>query len=218
MLSIPFIVNALITNEAPRLPNTADVNFTHTINPGTLTVDVVDASYVVVGSPSVAISASTFGFTCQSATGLFGTATQQIYVRNPDAADNGWVTSLAASVPTAFWDSAGTDLDFNDPTTAGCTDGADTDTLKGQMSVNPTVGTLAIGQCASCTTTNVTKGSSSAYNEGTVDSITILSGAAGSDDIGDWKLTGVSVSQTIPAEQPAASDYNINLTLSIVAS
>lgn len=50
------------------------------------------------------------------------------------------------------------------------------------------------------------------------DSITILAGASGSDDVGDWKLTGVSISQTIPAEQAAASDYNIDMTLSILAS
>jgi hypothetical protein len=64
----------------------------------------------------------------------------------------------------------------------------------------------------------VTKGSSNAFDQGTTDSITIVSGAAGSDDIGDWKLTGVAISQKIPGEQPAASDYDINMTLSIVAS
>jgi hypothetical protein len=74
-----------------------------------------------------------------------------------------------------------------------------------------------VGSCASCTTTSVTKGSSNAYVQGTVNSITIVSGAAGSDDIGDWKLQGVAVNQKIPAEQGAASDYDINMTLSVVA-
>ena len=86
------------------------------------------------------------------------------------------------------------------------------------MTVDPSVGTLAVGQCASCATTSVTKGSSSAFVQGTTDSITILTGAAGSNDIGDWKLTGVSISQKVPAEQPAASDYDVNMVLSIVAS
>lgn len=192
-------------------------NFTQTINPGSLAVDIVDGSYVTVGSPSVAMNAATFSFTCQTATGTFGTASQQIYVANPDAADNGWVVSLAASSPTAYWNSAGTKMDFNDPTSSGCTDGADTDSYKGQMTVDPSVATLAQGQSAHGVA-NVTKGSSAAFNEGTVDSITVLTGAAGSVDIGDWTLQGVSISQKIPAEQPAASDYNINLTLSIVAS
>lgn len=193
-------------------------NFTQTINAGTLSVDIVDGSYVTVGSPSVTMGAETFSFSCQSATGTFGSGTQQIYVQNPDAADNGWVVSLAGSAPTTFWDSAGTDYDFNDPTTAGCTDGGDADSLGGQMTVDASGGTLAAGACSSCNTTSVTKGSSNAYNQGTVDSITILTGASGSNDIGDWTLQGVSISQTIPAEQPAATDYDINMTLSIVAS
>lgn len=53
--------------------------------------------------------------------------------------------------------------------------------------------------------------------QGSVDSVTVVSGAAGSDDIGDWKLSGVAISQKIPAEQAAASDYDINMTLSVVA-
>jgi hypothetical protein len=193
-------------------------NFQQTINSGTLTVDIVDASYVTVGSPSVALSAETFSFACQNSTGTFGTATEQIYIANPDAADNGWTVSLAAALATNIWDSAGTDFDFNDPGGSGCTDGGDADSLAGQMTVDPSVGTLAVGQCATCVTTNVTKGSSNAFNQGTVNSITVLTGAAGSDDIGDWTLQGVSISQTIPAEQPAASDYDINLILSILAS
>lgn len=194
-------------------------NFQQTINAGSLAVDIVDGSYVTVGSPSVAMSTATFSFTCQTITGTFGSASQNIYVSNPDAADNGWTASLAASAVSAIWDSVGTDYDFNDPTSSGCTDGADaTDTLGGQMTVDASVGTLATGQCASCVTTNITKGSSSAYNQGTTDSITLLTAAAASNDIGDWKLTGVSVSQKIPAEQPAASDYDVNMVLSVAAS
>jgi hypothetical protein len=193
-------------------------NFTQTINAGTLAVDIVDGSYVTVASPSVAMGAVTFSFGCQSASGTLGTASQVIYVTNPDAADNGWTVTMAASAPTAVWDSAGTDYDFNDPGGSGCTDGGDADSLAGQMTVNPAPGTLGVGQCDSCVTTNVTKGSSTGYNEGTTNSVTILTGAAGSNDIGDWTLTGVSLSQTIPGEQPAASDYDINMTLTATAS
>jgi len=66
--------------------------------------------------------------------------------------------------------------------------------------------------------TNITKGSSTAYNEGTTDSVTLLTAAALSDDIGDWTLQSVSISQTIPAEQPAATDYTINMVLTVTAS
>lgn len=198
-------------------------NLTQVINPGTLSVDIVNGSYVTVASPTVAMSAKTFSFSCQTggsaSTGTLGTATEQIYVVNPDAADNGWTVSLAASAATDVWDSAGTDFDFNDPTTGGCTDGAgDADALGGQMTVDASGGTLAVGNCASCVTTNISLGSSTAFNQGTTDSITLLTGATASNDIGDWTLRGVAISQTIPAEQPAANDYDINMVLSVLAS
>lgn len=192
--------------------------FNQTINAGTLSIDIVDGSYVTVGSPSITMNSVSFSFACQASTGTFGTATEQIYIQNPDAADNGWTASLAATDPTDLWDSTGTDFDFNDPTGSGCTDGGDTDSFGGQMTVDASGGTLAVGQCSTCTTTNVSKGTSSAYSEGATDDITVLSGAAGSDDIGDWTLQGVSISQSIPAEQPAAADYSIDMSLSIVAS
>lgn len=187
-------------------------NFSQTINAGTLSVGIVDGSYATVVSPSVAMSPTTVSFNCETSTGTFGTTTQQIYISNPGAANDGWVVSLAASNPTDVWNSvlATTSFDFNNPAGTGCTGG--------QMTVNPSVGTLAIGSCGTCTTTGITKGTSSAFNQGVTDSITILTASAGSDDIGDWTLQGVAVSQKIPAQQPAASDYNIDLTLSIVAS
>ena len=192
-------------------------NFNQTINAGTLSVDIVDASYVTVASPSVVFPPTVFSFGCQTNAATFGTVSQRIYVRNPDAADNGWTVSIAASATTAVWDGAVSDYDFNDAAGAGCTDGADTDTVGGQMTVDPSVGTLAIGQCASCATTNITRGSSSAFVEGTTDSITLLNAAAGSNDIGDWALTGVDISQKIPIEQGAANDYDINMVVSVVS-
>ncbi len=215
--TVGILLSAMTLTSIAGVYAAATSNFTLTVNPGTLSVDIVDGSYVTVGSPTIALGAVDAWFWCQSATGTFGTASQVIYVKNPDAADNGWAVSLAASSPTAVWDSA-VDIDFNDAGGSGCTDGGDTDSLGGQMTVNPSVGTLVAGQCSSCGVSNITKGSSSAFVEGSANSITVLNGAAGSDDFGDWKLTGVSVSQTIPAEQAAASDYDINMTLSIVAS
>lgn len=196
-------------------------NFTQTINAGSLSTDIVDAAYASVGSPTVAMTAATFSFSCQTATGTFGTATQQIYVSNPDAADGGWTLTVAASATTDVWDSAGTDFDFNEAGSAGCVDdGATTDAdgLGGQMTVDPSGGTLAVGNCSSCAVTNITKGSSTAFVEGTTNSVTLLTAAAASSDIGDWTLQSVSISQKIPAEQPAATDYDINMVLTATAS
>ena len=88
----------------------------------------------------------------QSATGVFGQANQKIRVTN-NSGNAQWTLSLAADGgTTSFWDGTSTDYDFNDPTTnAG--DGADSDSLGGRMSLNPSVGTLA----GTCGTTGVTK-------------------------------------------------------------
>src|SRR6476620_10907082 len=76
-------------------------DFSQTINAGTLTTDIRDASRVSVTSPSVSMSAKTFSFNCPSggsaSTGTFGSSTQRIYVDNPNAANNGWTLTLAAT-------------------------------------------------------------------------------------------------------------------------
>jgi len=193
--------------------------FNQTINPGSLVVDIVNGSYVSVGSPSVSLEAQAFSFACGASTGTFGTATEQLYVSNPDAADGGWTLSIGASAPSVTWTSAGTPFDFNDASTAGCSDGAgDDDSYAGQMTIDASGGTLAKGSCSTCDTDNLSLGSSGAFVEGTTNSITLITAAASSDDIGDWTLQGVDLSQTIPGEQPAASDYSISLTLSVAAS
>ena len=196
-------------------------NLSQIINPGTLVVDIVDGSYAPVANPGVNMTDKTFNFACQkdadASTGVLGTSTEQIYVKNPDAADNGWNVSIAAASTSAVWESVKGTYDFNDVAGSGCNDGSDTDSVAGKLTVNPSVGTLAVGSCLNCTTTDISKGASASFNQGTVDSITLLDAAAGSDDIGDFRLQGVALSQTIPAEQPAADDYNIDMVLSVTA-
>jgi len=206
VFTLAFIMVGVLSTSTYILASSTS-NFQQTINPGTLTTDIVDASYVTVASPSVVMASTTFSFSCSSTTGTFGSATEQIFVSNADAADNGWTLSLAASAPTDVWTSA-TSLDFNNPAGSGCTGG--------QMAVDPSVGALA--GAPAYATTAITKGSASSFSQGVTDSITMLTAAAGALDIGKWVLTGVSIVQTIPGEQPAASDYDINMVLSVVAS
>lgn len=221
-LLITFVTGAtsmyFMYKEKYGIVRSATTAITQIINPGILSTDVVDASYEPVASPTFAMTDTTVKFSCQTTTGTLGTSTQQIYVENPDAADGGWTLTIAAtSGATAYWNSA-VDYDFNDPDTLGCEDGAtDPDSLGGQLTINPSVGTLVKATCRTCGITGITKGSSSAFNEGTLDSITLLSAAAASDDIGNWVFTGVGLSQTIPPEQPAANDYSINLTITVTA-
>lgn len=189
-------------------------SFTQAINAGSLATDIVDAAYTTVASPAMAMSAATFSFKCQTVTGSFGTATEQIYVANPNAANGGWALSLAPTSSTDLWNGTSASFDVNDPTSSGCTDGADADSKGGQMTVNPSAGTLAAGLHAG-NTTGITKGSSAAFAEGTQTTIAVLTAAAGSDDLGDWTLQGVSISQTIPLEQAVDANYTISMVLTI---
>lgn len=79
-----------VTVLSQRIFASSTSNFTQTINAGSLTIDIVNGSYVTVASPAVAMSSATFSFQCQSTSGTFGTASEQIYIKNPDAADGGW--------------------------------------------------------------------------------------------------------------------------------
>lgn len=194
--------------------------FNQTVNSGTLSTDILTSARASVASPSVAMSAKTFSFDCQSggnaSTGTFGAAEQRIYVINGDAADSGWNLGLAAtSGATATWTGGAGSYDFNDASGSGCTDGADADSFGGQLTVDPNAGVLT-ADCTGCTTGNITKGSSAAYAQATVDSVNILAAAAGSEDIWRGYLTGATLSQTIPA-QAAAGTYTLNMTLTATA-
>ena len=189
-----------------------ELNGTYTASAGTLTVDIVDVDGNPVASPSMAMGAVTFSFNYQTANGTFGVSTEKIRVENTTANPQWSLTIAANGGSTAFWDSAGTDYDFNDPT-ADAGDGGDADSLGGQMTIGASGGTLG----GTCSATDITKGSSASFSEGATDSITLLTAGASADTGCYWDFTGVSVSQTIPAEQPAASDYSINMTLTVTA-
>lgn len=213
----------VILQAAPALAAPAS-DLTQNITAGTLTVDILDASRVAVASPSVSLSAKSFSFTCQSggsaSTGTLGSNAQRLYAINPGAATpNGWnITIAATSGATATWNNTGATkkFDFNDAGSSGCTDGADADTVGGQLTIDPSVSTLTT-DCASCTSTGVTKGSSTAFVEGTTNSVTLLTASSGASNPFRGYLTGVGLSQTIPAEQQTDSTYSLNLTMTITA-
>ena len=107
-----------------------ELNGTYTASAGTLTVDIVDVDGNPVASPSMAMGAVTFSFNYQTANGTFGVSTEKIRVENTTANPQWNLTIAANGGSTAFWDSAGTDYDFNDPT-ANAGDGGDADSLGG---------------------------------------------------------------------------------------
>jgi len=191
---------------------------TQSITAGVLSTDILDATRTAVAAPTAALGAKTYSFDCQfgagASSGLLGSNSERLYVSNPSAANNGWNLTIAATAgATATWANSGATAtyDYNDPTTSGCTDGVDTDTRSGQLAMNPTLSTLTT-DCSACTITGVTKGASTAFAEGTVNAITLLSAGATSDDVWRGYLTGVDLKQSIPGETPANA-YSLNLTL-----
>ncbi len=213
-----FALGGLIAAAPALAQSTAGSEFRQEITARPLQVRIVDDSgdYADFTSPYVAMSSAQYSFLCQTSTGTFGTATQQIYVENPGDAPNGWSLTLAASNVADLWTSAsnpGDTFDFNDPADSGCT--------SGQMTVNPSVASLNTGACSACDTTDITIGSEASFDSeaGTpVNSITLLNASAGSSDIGDWIFNGTTISQTIPGETPVNNDYAINMVLTITAS
>lgn len=182
--------------------------------PGTLLVNIVDGSFNDVGSPSVAMGDITFSFNSQTATGTLGTGSQRIYWENFDAADTAGysITIAATGGSTSVWDGpAATDYDFND--SSGATDGGDADSFGGQLTVDPSVGAIT-ARVGYGSTTGISLGSIDSFEEGVVDSITLVNASGASDDYHAAYATGIDLSQAVPASQPADS-YSLGMTITI---
>lgn len=211
------VVGLLLSLQTVVVFAAATPTFSQTINAGTQSVDIVDGSGATVGSPGVTFSALTFAFSSQTATGTLGTASQKIRVYNPTSTTT-WAVSIAAtSGATALWSDGGNTYDYNDSNADG-TDDADTDTKGGKLTVNPSAGTVAgVPNDSLCSpSTGITKGSSNSFKEvaTAVNSITLLSGGASSTTFCRWDMTGISLSQVIPADQPAGT-YTLGFTITI---
>ena len=184
---------------------------------GALSVDVVDASGVTVASPSLSMSATAASGLCQTTTGTLGVTAQKIRVNNTTLTP-GWSLSIAATAGAAgSWSSGGATYDFNDPSggTAGCADGADADTLPGQLSVDPSASTIT--PQSGCATTGLTKGTASAFSQAVADSITLANASVSAATNCFWDIASISLSQKVPELQPSGS-YNLLMTVTIVAN
>ncbi len=178
-----------------------------------LSADIVDASDASVVLPAVGFTAAVSSPACQSSTATLGVAAQKIRVRNTTATP-GWTISIAASGGvSSSWSSGVENYDFNDP--AGCADSGDADSLGGQLSVNPSSGSLTPEPI--CTTSNVSLGSSSGFAQGVTDSITLLSANSSAGIDCYWDLTGVSLSQQLPGAV-APGSYEQSMTITAVAN
>lgn len=171
------------------------------ISAGSLGVDIVDGSGNTVASPAISFGTVAFSFNQQTGTGTLGTASQKVRLSNGrDAPAVAWTLSVAASAPSALWTDGGSNtFDFNNATASN-----------GVMTIDPSVGTIT--PTNSYTTTGVTLGSSNTFLQGTRDSLTLMQGSTSASQPGRWDLTGVTLSNSIPATQPPAA-YALTLVL-----
>ena len=180
---------------------TATSTLSQSITNGTLSTDVCDAGNAVVGSPSFSMAARNVSTSQQSTTGTFGAAAQRIAVDNPGGANNGFSLTLNATVPgTGKWDDGASHQYAYNGTAA-----------TGQLTVDPSVSTWTalVG-----TTTSITKGTSTAFSGSTA--ITLATTSAALEDIWNGYVTGIGLTQTIPANTPAGT-YTISMTQTVTA-
>jgi hypothetical protein len=185
---------------------------------GSLSVDIVDSGGTTVANPGVTMNNAVVSSTCQAVTGTLGIANEKIRLNNTTATAT-WTVSIAATGgATANWANGGATYDYNDGAgaTAGCADGADADAIAGQLTVNPSVGTIT--PQGGCNNTGVSLGSSSAFQQtGTVvSSITLYSASGSAGTNCYWDLTGVALSQRIPHTVTTTGSYVINMTITVV--
>ncbi len=181
---------------------------------GTLVVDAVDGSGNLVALPSVQMDPGSVQITYQAVGGTLGTATEKIRISNSTAGASWNMTMAATFGNTSYWDGATADYDFNDPTAIAFDGAGDPDLLGGQLTVDPVSATLT--PQAGCSNTGLSLGSIGSFNQDVTDDITLLT-AGGTTPINCYlDLTGVGLSQTVPAGQSAQS-YSLPMTLTVTA-
>lgn len=185
--------------------------------PETLSTSIVDSGGTVVPSPNFTMAATPAAFSCTSSSGSLGTSSQRLRISNMRISSS-WSTSIAPTGgSTARWTNTGAtrSYDFNDATSSGCLDGADSDSVAGQLQVSPSGATITPE--TDCAATNITLGSNQSFSEGSVNTITLATAATGADTACYWDITNVGLTQSIPIEQDADT-YQLNMTITTVAS
>lgn len=197
---ITLVVVGLVGGAPAHAATSANSTLSQNITAGALSTDIRDGSNAIVASPTFTLSSVTASTGAQTSTGSFGSSSQRISVDNPGGANNGWTLALNATAPgTSKWTSGANNYSYNGTAAAG------------QLTVNPAAGTITpiIGS-----TTGITLGTSAAFSASTP--ITLATAASTSDDIWNGYLTGIGLSQTIPAGQ-AIGTYTLPVTQTVTA-
>lgn len=197
-ITIAFLgVGTAVVNAA----TTYDSKITQAINGSVISTDVRDGSNQVVASPTFIMTPVTASTSQQTATGTFGSATQRISVDDARGNGSAWTLALNAKTPgTGTWTSGGNTYKYNETV------------ANGQLTVNPIPATITATTGGA---TGVTKGTSATFS-GT-GAITLMSADATAAKIWNGYITGISLSQTIPADQ-AVGNYTIDMVQTVTGT
>jgi len=167
-------------------------------NSGELSTHFVDINGNIISSPTLNLSSSVGNNT---ATGQLATTSSKIRVGNTRTIPTWSLTIAATNGPTAKWIDAAKNFPFNQPT------------ANSALSINPSAATITPSGSL-CTTNGITTGTNTTFNQGIVDSITLISanGSAATGCI--WDISNIDLLQTIPGGQ-SAGDYTISMTITV---
>ncbi|MCY4577301.1 MAG: hypothetical protein OXB96_02645, partial [Candidatus Kaiserbacteria bacterium] len=176
----------------------------------TLSASIFDTSDNVVDDPLVHFSSPARSGNTMTTAGTFGTLSEKIMVQNGTTV-SAWNLTLAAENTQALWRKDASHLfDFND----GSSDGSDNDSVAGTLIIDPS--SAVISASSGCDSDGLIRGSSASFVEGSVDAITLISANSSADTGCSWSITGIDLSQEIPAGQQDGS-YSINMVLTVTA-
>ncbi len=170
------------------------------ISYGFLNVDIVDANGNSVSSPSVTFSSTTFDWDAQQTTGILGVANEKIRINNTTSTPN-WSLSISATAgASALWNSGNYTYDYNGTASTG------------RLEVDPSNSTIT--PQTGCSNTGISKGLAAYFDSN--NNITLVNADGTADTNCYWDITGIDLTQDIPAgQQVDSSPYVINMTLTV---
>ncbi len=204
IITVSAFALAAIATPAAYAATTADSQLTQQINAGVISTDIRDSSDNILTVPTFAMGATSRSASVQTTTGAFGEAEKRIYVDNPGASTNGgsFTLSLNAKTPgTETWKDGAKTYAYNGATAAD-----------GQLTVDPQAGTIT---AVTGGPTGVSKGTAATFSGS--GSITLMSADGTSAPFWNGYITGVGLSQSIPANQ-AAGSYTLDVVQTVVAN
>jgi len=184
---------------------------------GTLSIDFVNYEQTPI-SPTFPFQSKLMQSSCQTSQSQEPGDGAYMRITN-DISTSGWSASLAPTDgPSALWyDSSGDNyLDFNDPagSPSGCYPGNDGDTYAGQLNVHASSIYVAGSNCSH---TGLSVGADSAFHEGVVNNITLISADSSSSRFCLWYAGGLKMTQLIPP-LTRTGEYKLDMTLTVTAS